>query len=147
MEELCPNAFLLCYVNPMGWFLKLEHKGHSLYPTLQANFEKPEYYVNDKVRGEGLRHFGYFMTESTGHLSEYLPYFHKNQKALDLYGGESGAYYDWCQYVEKSMPKRIFSPPNRTSCRRAASSTALTSSRPLKPARPSSSTVTSSTTA
>ena len=45
------------------------------------------------------------MTESTGHLSEYLPYFRKNQKALDLYcdepgfGGETGAYYNWCKYV------------------------------------------------
>ncbi len=42
------------------------------------------------------------MTESTGHLSEYLPYFRKNRKALDLYcdepafGGESGAYYKYC---------------------------------------------------
>jgi alpha-galactosidase len=54
---------------------------------------------------EVMRHFGYFMTESTGHLSEYLPYFRKNQKALDLYcdepgfGGETGAYYNWCKYV------------------------------------------------
>jgi alpha-galactosidase len=46
------------------------------------------------------------MTESTGHLAEYLPYFRKNQKALDLYcdepgfGGESGAYYTWCKYVD-----------------------------------------------
>jgi alpha-galactosidase len=57
------------------------------------------------VRGEAFRHFGYFMTESTGHLAEYLPYFRKNQEALDLYcdepgfGGESGAYYYWCESV------------------------------------------------
>ncbi len=68
-------------------------------------FEKPEYYVNEKVRGEVLRNFGYFMTESTGHLSEYLPYFRKNQKALDLYcdepgfGGECNAYLQFCSYV------------------------------------------------
>jgi len=29
-----------------------------------------------------MRHFGYFMTESTGHLSEYLLWFRKNKKAL-----------------------------------------------------------------
>ena len=52
-----------------------------------------------------MRHFGYFMTESTGHLSEYLPYFRKNRKALDLYcdepafGGESGAYYKYCEML------------------------------------------------
>ncbi|TDF94844.1 alpha-galactosidase [Paenibacillus piri] len=154
MEELCPRAILLNYVNPMamicwalgetnvkfvglchgvqttldlisgyvgvpkqkidyisaginhmGWFIKLESDGQDLYPTLREKFELPEYYANEKVRGEVFRHFGYFMTESTGHLSEYVPWFRKNQKALDLYcdepsfGGESGAFYTWCNYV------------------------------------------------
>ena len=65
--------------------------------------------MNEKVRGEVMRHFGYFMTESTGHLSEYLPYFRKNQKALDLYcdepsfGGESGAYYKYCAMLAEKF--------------------------------------------
>jgi alpha-galactosidase len=94
--------YLAAGINHMAWFLKLGHRGRDLYPALKRNFEKPGYYVNEKVRGEVLRHFGYFMTESTGHLSEYLPYFRKNRKALDLYcdepafGGESGAYYKYC---------------------------------------------------
>jgi alpha-galactosidase len=94
--------FISAGINHMGWFIRLEHKGQDLYPILKANFEKPEYYVNEKVRGEVLRHFGYFMTESTGHLSEYLPYFRKNRKALETYcdepsfGGETGAYYKYC---------------------------------------------------
>jgi alpha-galactosidase len=89
----------------MAWFLKLEHKGKDLYPLLRERFEQPEYYVNEKVRGEVFRQFGYFMTESTGHLSEYLPYFRKNKDALDLYcdepafGGESGAHVKWSQVV------------------------------------------------
>jgi alpha-galactosidase len=154
MEELCPKAYLLNYVNPMAmicwalgatkvpfvglchgvqttldlisgyvdvpkteidylcaginhmaWFLRIEHNGRDLYPTLRERFEQPEYYVNEKVRGEVFRQFGYFMTESTGHLSEYVPWFRKNQKAMDLYcdepgfGGETGAYYNWNQYV------------------------------------------------
>ncbi|HGJ66002.1 TPA: alpha-galactosidase [bacterium] len=97
--------FLCAGINHMAWFLKIEHKGKDLYPKLREQFEKPEYYVNEKVRGEVMRHFGYFMTESTGHLAEYLPYFRKNKMALDLYcdepgfGGESGAYYYWCESV------------------------------------------------
>lgn len=93
--------YLCAGINHMGWFLRLEHEGKDLYPRLKENFEKPGYYVNEKVRAEVMRHFGYFMTESTGHLSEYLPYFRKNQKALELYcdepsfGGESGAYYKY----------------------------------------------------
>lgn len=98
-------------INHMAWFLKLEHAGRDLYPTLKANFEKPGYYVNEKVRAEVMRHFGYFMTESTGHLSEYLPYFRKNQKALDLYcdepafGGETGAYYKYCAMLAEKFAK------------------------------------------
>jgi alpha-galactosidase len=92
-------------INHMDWFLRLEHKGRDLYPILREVFERPEYYKNEKVRGEVFRHLGYFMTESTGHLSEYVPWFRKNAKALDLYcdepsfGGESGAYYNWCRTV------------------------------------------------
>jgi alpha-galactosidase len=89
----------------MDWFLRLEHHGRDLYPLLRERFERPEYYKNEKVRGEVFRHFGYFMTESTGHLSEYVPWFRKNAKALGLYcdepsfGGESGAYYKWCRTI------------------------------------------------
>lgn len=98
--------FVAAGINHMAWFLKLEAQGKDLYPLLKSNFEKPGYYVNEKVRGEVMRHFGYFMTESTGHLSEYLPYFRKNKKALDLYcdepafGGETGAYYKYCKMLD-----------------------------------------------
>lgn len=92
-------------INHMDWFLRLEHRGRDLYPQLRALFERPEFYKNEKVRGEVFRHFGYFMTESTGHLSEYVPWFRKSRRALETYcdepsfGGESGAYYSWCRTV------------------------------------------------
>ena len=101
--------FVAAGINHMAWFLKLEHRGRDLYPLLREHFEKPGYYVNEKVRGEVFRHFGYFMTESTGHLSEYLPYFRKSKKALDLYcdepsfGGETGAYYKYCAMLAEKF--------------------------------------------
>jgi alpha-galactosidase len=97
--------FLCAGINHIGWFLKLQHKGRDLYPVLRENFDKPEYYANEKVRGEAFRQFGYFMTESTGHLSEYLPYFRKNEEVMNLYcdgpgfGGETGAYVKFCKFV------------------------------------------------
>jgi alpha-galactosidase len=103
--------FVAAGINHMAWFLSLQKDGKDLYPLLKQNFEKPGYYVNEKVRAEVMRHFGYFMTESTGHLSEYLPYFRKNRKALDLYcdepafGGESGAYYKYCEMLAKKFVK------------------------------------------
>jgi len=99
-------------INHMDWFLTLEHQGRDLYPALREVFEKPEYYKNEKVRGEVFRHFGYFMTESTGHLSEYVPWFRKNKEALDLYcdepgfGGETGAYYTWCKTIAAKYAER-----------------------------------------
>jgi alpha-galactosidase len=98
-------------INHMDWFLSLEHNGRDLCPELRELFEKPEYYKNEKVRGEVFRHFGYFMTESTGHLSEYLPWFRSSQEALDLYcdepafGGESGAYYKYCAALAEKYAK------------------------------------------
>lgn len=98
-------SFVCGGINHMNWFLKLEHKGRDLYPELREIFERPEYYRSEKVRGEVFRHFGYFMTETTGHLSEYVPWFRKNKKAMEIYcdepgfGGETGAYYKWCKKV------------------------------------------------
>lgn len=91
--------------NHLDWFLTLTRNGKDLYPDLIKTLEKPAYYKGEKVRTEMLRHFGLFATETTGHTSEYVPYFRKNQKAMDLYcdepgfGGESGAYYTWCKTV------------------------------------------------
>jgi len=96
-------------INHMAWFLELSHKGRDLYPLFKENCEKPEYYINEKVRIEVMRHFGYFMTESTGHLSEYLPWFRKSKEALNLYcdepafGGETGAYYKWCRLIADTI--------------------------------------------
>ena len=92
-------------INHMAWFLKLEHQGKDLYPLFKANCERQEYYINEKVRIEVMRHFGFFMTESTGHLSEYLPWFRSHDRSMQqfcdqpAFGGETGAYYRWCATV------------------------------------------------
>jgi len=99
--------FLAAGINHMAWFLKLEKNGVDLYPLFRERLEKPEYYINEKVRGEVARHFGYFMTESSGHLSDYLPWFRKNRQALDAYcdqpglGGESGFSYAFQKAMEE----------------------------------------------
>lgn len=112
-EEKKDIDFLCAGINHMGWFLRIEKDGVDLYPKFRALMEKPGYYINEKVRGEVLRHFGFFCTESTGHLSEYLPYFRKNKKALDLYcdepgfGGETNAYYRFTSAVAKKYAGRL----------------------------------------
>ena len=94
-------------INHMAWFLSFRDRetGEDLYPKFRELCERPEYYVNEKVRCEVMRQFGYFMTESTGHLSEYVPWFRSSKKALDTYcdepafGGESGAYYNFSRML------------------------------------------------
>lgn len=101
--------FLAAGINHMSWFLKLEKDGEDLYPLFRKHLENPEYYVNEKVRGEVARHFGYFMTESTGHLSDYLPWFRKNPDALAQYcdepglGGETGFSYTFQKMMEEKF--------------------------------------------
>ncbi len=105
--------YLCAGINHMAWFLTIRDKrtGEDLYPRLRENIEKPEYYVNEKVRCEVMRHFGYFMTESTGHLSEYVPWFRSSERAKKLYcdepgfGGESGAYYKYCAMLAEKYSK------------------------------------------
>jgi alpha-galactosidase len=105
--------YLCAGINHMAWFLSLRDRrdGRDLYPLLRACCEKPEYYVTEKVRVEVMRHFGYFMTESTGHLSEYVPWFRSHPRSLDRYcdqpsfGGETGAYYKYCSMIARKYEK------------------------------------------
>lgn len=136
MAELCPNATMLQYVNPMAintwalaeryphvkqvglchsvqntveelahdldvpkdeiryrvagvnhvaFFLNLTHNGTSLYPALREGYRngslpKPPLLMPrcaNKVRYEVMDHLGYFCTESSEHLAEYVPWFIK----------------------------------------------------------------------
>jgi alpha-galactosidase len=127
MEELCPNALLLQYVNPMAilcsavtretsircvglchsvqgtardlasdlgipaeeleyvcaginhlaFYLELRHRERDLYPELRRVLEDGRAPKWNLVRYEVFRRFGYFSTESSEHLAEYVPWFIK----------------------------------------------------------------------
>ncbi|MFH1614341.1 MAG: alpha-galactosidase [Planctomycetota bacterium] len=64
-------------LNHQAWVLKLEHNGHNLLPRLKQLSEDPTVYRKDIVRWEIYRQLGYFCTESSGHDSEYNPWFRK----------------------------------------------------------------------
>jgi alpha-galactosidase len=65
--------YLCAGINHHAFFLRLEHRGEDLYPRLR-DVEPPE---RNRVRYELLRHFGYFVTESSEHFAEYCPWFIK----------------------------------------------------------------------
>jgi alpha-galactosidase len=61
-------------INHMAFFLRLEHEGRDLYPAL-ADVTPPDW---NRVRYKVLEHFGHFVTESSEHFSEYVPWFIKD---------------------------------------------------------------------
>jgi alpha-galactosidase len=68
---------LVAGINHMAFYLKLEHRGEDLYPRLQriaADGRAPKW---NRVRYEMLRRLGYFVTESSEHFAEYVPWFIK----------------------------------------------------------------------
>src|ERR671936_590752 len=130
MEELCPEALLLQYVNPMAilcwavaratrvrciglchsvqgtagqlaadlrvpaaelefvcaginhlaFYLELRHRGRDVYPELRRVLEDGRVPEWNRVRYELFRRFGYFSTESSEHLAEYVPWFVKSAR-------------------------------------------------------------------
>jgi alpha-galactosidase len=64
-------------INHFAFFLDLRRNGEDLYPRLRQAMDNPEIRAKDPVRFEGLKRFGYFVSESSEHFAEYLPYFIK----------------------------------------------------------------------
>ncbi|HEX6349976.1 MAG TPA: alpha-galactosidase [Candidatus Dormibacteraeota bacterium] len=84
-------------INHNAWFTTLEHEGQDLYPRLRELAQDPEIYEQEPVRFEVMLHLGAFVTESSGHFSEYVPYFRKRPDLVKRYArsgyrGESGFY-------------------------------------------------------
>lgn len=76
-------SYLVAGINHVSWFLKFEWKGEDAYPLLYEKMKDKQIYGQDPVRFELMRHFKYFVTESSGHASEYYPYFRKNRASLE----------------------------------------------------------------
>ena len=136
MQELCPNAIMLNYTNPMAmlchamqretrvvstglchsvqgtaamlarwaniepeqmdyvcaginhmsWFLELKHQGQDLYPRIRQRVETdPEVYNHEQVRNELFLALDYYITESSGHNSEYNWWFRKREDLIEKY--------------------------------------------------------------
>ena len=62
-------------INHMAWFLKLERNGVDAYLNLPEAMDGPQISSMDTVPFEVLRQAEYFVSESTRHMSEYVPYF------------------------------------------------------------------------
>lgn len=67
-------------INHMAWLLEITRNGEDLYPEIKKRAkEKQKTKHNDMVRFEIMDKFGYYVTESSEHNAEYLPYFIKSR--------------------------------------------------------------------
>ena len=70
-------------INHLAWFLRFEVDGQDAYPKLIKAMQNPEIFSQDTVRFEVMKQFGYFVTESTRHMSEYTPYFRTDEQTIE----------------------------------------------------------------
>ncbi|NWL86104.1 alpha-glucosidase/alpha-galactosidase [Paenibacillus sp. 79R4] len=86
-------------INHMSWFVELTHQGRDLYPVLLEKIADPSLLAKDPVRFDAMKYLGAFVSESSGHFSEYIPYYRKRQDLIDRhcstgYNGATGYYAD-----------------------------------------------------
>jgi alpha-galactosidase len=73
-------------INHQAWYLKYEWNGKDAYPLIRrAVTENPEVYNEEIVRNEMFLHLDYYVTESSGHNSEYNWWFRKRPDLIEKY--------------------------------------------------------------
>ncbi|MBR5427609.1 MAG: alpha-glucosidase/alpha-galactosidase [Clostridia bacterium] len=90
-DKLEGRKELIAGINHMAWLLDLRDKdGNDLYPEIRSRVDEyladPE--KGDKVRVEYIKHFGYYVTESSEHNAEYNMFYIKDKypERIEKYG-------------------------------------------------------------
>lgn len=113
--------FLCAGINHQSFFLEFRRGRHDLYPALFQAVENPEIYGTEPVRIDMMKYFGYFVTESSGHASEYVPYFRKSADMIEndlvprftnpgdrwFDNGRTGGYLRNCQQTARNLSKEF----------------------------------------
>lgn len=95
-------------INHQTWFLEYKWNGKDAYPLIREAANKPEHVAAEPVRVDMLNHLGYFVTESSGHNSEYNAWYRKNPEILQQYlsnGKNDGRYGFEIEYYEDANSK------------------------------------------
>ena len=110
-------------INHQTWYTQIQYKGEDMTGKLLGALQNhPVFSAQEKVRIDMLKRFGYYSTESNGHLSEYVPWYRKRLNeiiewiTLDRWiHGESGGYLRHCterrNWFETDFPEWLAQPP------------------------------------
>lgn len=112
-------------LNHQTWYIQVKHDGEDLTGKLLEAYEKNEWLSKtEKVRIDMLKRFGYYSTESNGHLSEYVSWYRKRPEDIPNWlnhdggwsNGETGGYLRVCQegrnWFETDFPNWLSAPAN-----------------------------------
>lgn len=72
-------------INHMSWYVKYNWKGKDACPLIRKAIERKEIYNEEIVRNEMFKSLGYYITESSGHNSEYNWWFRKRDDLIEKY--------------------------------------------------------------
>ena len=104
MEEI---TYTCAGINHMAWYLEYKWNGEDAYPLIhKAVTEREEVYNEEIVRNEMYLALGHYVTESSGHNSEYNWWFRKRPDLIEKYctdgtGWNPGEYaYILKEYLE-----------------------------------------------
>jgi alpha-galactosidase len=111
-------------INHQTWYIQVKLHGQIVpqEQILKAFEAHPEYSVNEKVRIDIMKRFGYYSTESNGHLSEYVAWYRKRPDEIPQWistdvwiNGETGGYLRICtegrNWFETEFPQWMAEPP------------------------------------
>ena len=105
MDEI---TYTCAGINHQAWYLKYEWNGKDAYPLIhEAVTTRPDIYNEEIVRNEMFLHLDYYVTESSGHNSEYNWWFRKRPDLIEKYcthgtGWNPGVY----AYILKEYQER-----------------------------------------
>lgn len=112
-------------INHQTWYIQVKHKGEDMTGKLLEAYENhPEFSKTEKVRIDMLRRFGYYSTESNGHLSEYVAWYRKRPEEINDWidlgvwiNGETGGYLRVCtegrNWFETDFPNWLKEPAKK----------------------------------
>lgn len=119
-EEL---DFICAGINHQTWYISVKHHGKEMTPYILEAFEaNGKACEEEKIRIDIQRRFGYYSTESNGHLSEYLAWYRKRPDEITQWislnnwiHGETGGYLrvtrEARNWFEAEYPKICQKPP------------------------------------
>jgi alpha-galactosidase len=104
MDEI---TYTCAGINHQSFYLEFLLNGEDAYPQIHKAIEDPEIYSEEIVRNEMFKALGYYVTETSGHNSEYNPWFRKRPELIEKYCLPAKDPYGSHAYCLKQFLKKV----------------------------------------